>query len=63
MDDLEFIKGFSKISVTAICKKLKINRGNLLNNRTTKENEKRVRTEIEKEIRDLYRNQEYRKEM
>lgn len=39
---LEKIKNISKISVSDICKELKINRSNLLNGKTTKENEKIV---------------------
>lgn len=54
MDDLEYIKTFSKISVNKACKKLKINRSNLLNNRTTKENIKKVRQELESEFAKLY---------
>ena len=33
MDDLEYIKKFSKINITKACKKVKVNRGNLLNNK------------------------------
>ena len=36
MEDLEYIKRFSKITITGICKKKKIDRANLLTNRTTK---------------------------
>ena len=39
---LEKIKNISKISISDICKELKINRGNLLNGKSTKENEKKV---------------------
>lgn len=54
MEDLEYIKKFSKINVKDACKKSKVNRGNLLNNRTTKENIKKVREEIESQIAGLY---------
>lgn len=54
MDDLEYIKRFSKISITGICEKKGINRGNLLNNKTTKKNKRTVREEIESEIAKLY---------
>ena len=53
-EDLEFIKAFSKISVTDICKKKKVNRGNLLNGLSTKENSKKVRKGIESEVAKLY---------
>lgn len=54
--NLDFIKNFSKITLTGICKSKKINRQNLLNGRTTRENEKIVREEIENEIAKLYDN-------
>lgn len=54
MDDLEYIKRFSKISITGICEKKGINRSNLLNNKTTRKNKKVVREEIESEIAKLY---------
>ena len=54
MDNLEYIKKFSKISISGICRKLKIDRSNLMNNKTTKNNIKNVREEIESEIAKLY---------
>lgn len=54
MEDLDYIKQFSKINITKACKKLKINRGNLLNGKTTKENIKKVRQELESEVAKLY---------
>ena len=54
MKDLDYIKKFSKISISAFCEKNKINRQNLLNNRTTQKNAKIVREEIESEIAKLY---------
>ncbi len=54
MDDLEYIKKFSKISISGICEKNKIDRANLLNNKTTKKNIKTVREDIESEIAKLY---------
>ena len=54
MDDLDYIKQFSKISITKICEKKGINRGNLLNNKTTRRNKRLVREEIESEIAKLY---------
>lgn len=54
MEDLKYIKKFSKISISGICEKNKINRANLLNNKSTKKNAKIVREEIESEIAKLY---------
>ena len=42
MNYLEKIKALSKISITQVCKELNINRSNLLNNKTTIENQKLV---------------------
>ena len=54
MEDLKYIKKFSKISISGICERNKINRANLLNNKSTKKNAKIVREEIESEIAKLY---------
>lgn len=54
MEDYDFIKNFSKISISAICRKKNINRSNLLNNKTNKKNLNIVRKEIESEIGKLY---------
>ena len=54
LKDLEYIKKFSKISISGICEKNKINRANLLNNKSTQKNAKIVREEIESEIAKLY---------
>ena len=43
---LDKIKQISKINITQICKDLRINRSNLLNGRSSKENEKKVYEEI-----------------
>lgn len=50
----KYIKNFSKIKVTRICKKLKISRQNVLNNKTTTENIIKVKEEIENELARLY---------
>ena len=62
MKDLDYIKKFSKISISGICEKNKINRQNLLNNRTTQKNAKIVREEIESEIAKLYIKEDKEKE-
>lgn len=52
--NLKFIKNFSKIKVTTICKKLLIDRQNVLNGKTTSKNLKNVKEEIESEFAKLY---------
>lgn len=54
MEDLDYIKKFSKITISGICKKKKIDRANLVTGRTTKKNIRIVREEIESEIAKLY---------
>lgn len=53
-EDLVYIKKFSSISITDVCKKLGVNRANLLNGRTTKKNMKLVRKGLESEVAKLY---------
>ena len=53
-EDLEYIKKFSSISITNVCKKLGVNRANLLNGRTTKKNMKLIRKGLESEVAKLY---------
>ena len=62
MDDLEYIKKFSKINITKACKKVKVNRANLLNNKTTKENIKKVRQELENQVAKLYIKEDFENE-
>lgn len=54
MEDLEYIKKFSKITIKDVCDKAKVNKSNLFAGRTSKENFKKVREEIESEIAKLY---------
>ena len=54
MNDLEYIKKFSQIRLKDICAMAHVNRANLYNNRTKKENIKKVRKTIESEIAKLY---------
>lgn len=54
MEDLEFIKKFSKITVSGACKKTKVDRAGLLTNRLKDEKAKAVREEIENQIAKLY---------
>ena len=52
--ELKFIKGFSKISISGICKKVNVNRSNLLNGTAGDYREKIVKEEIERELAKLY---------
>jgi len=54
MQDFEFIREFGKISVKECCKTVKVDMSNLYNKKTTKENAKKVREEIEDRIARLY---------
>lgn len=54
MQDFEFIREFGKISVSDCCKANNVNISNIYNRRTSKENAKKVRTEIEDRIARLY---------
>lgn len=55
MNDLDYIRRFSKISIKGICNKKNIQRTNLIQGKGKyKENAKIVREEIESEIAKLY---------
>ena len=54
MDDLDYIKRFSKINIKGICEKTKVNRGNLLNGRASKKKINKVKKQIESEVAKLY---------
>ena len=51
--DLQFIKNFTQITVSQICRDLKIDRGNLLNGRASEDNTRLVKEEILKRLADL----------
>lgn len=51
--DLSFIKGFSKINITNVCKELGIDRTNLLKGNTSSNNYKKVRNAILEKLRKL----------
>lgn len=53
-EEYNFIKGFSKISIAGICRKLKINRSALVNGKSREEHYILVKREIEKELARLY---------
>lgn len=52
--EYEYIRGFSSISISGICKKLKINRSSLISGKTKTKNYTLVKREIEREIAKLY---------
>lgn len=54
--DLDYIKKFTSIQVTKVCKKLNINYANLISGRSSKKNENLVRRELESEFAKLYIN-------
>ncbi len=54
MDDLEYIKRFSKISIKKACEKTKANRGNILSGRASKKTINKVKRHLESEVAKLY---------
>lgn len=54
MEDLDYIKKFSKISIKSVCDKAKVDKSNLYTGRTSKSNIKKVRRYIESNIAELY---------
>lgn len=54
MDDLTYIKKFSKITITDVCKKTKVNKSNLFNGKASKKNVKKVKKQIESDVARLY---------
>lgn len=54
VEDLDFIKNFSKINIKKICKDKKVNRSNVLNGIASKNVIKLVRKGIESEYAKLY---------
>lgn len=54
MEDLDYIKKFSKISIKSVCEKAKVDKANLYSGKTSKKNIKKVRKYIESNIAELY---------
>lgn len=52
-NDLEWIRNFSKISITQICKELNVSRSNVLNGTASEITIKKVKDEIERSIANL----------
>lgn len=51
--DLEYIKKFTKITITSICKDLKVDRTNLIKGNASAETTKKVKEELKKRIKEL----------
>lgn len=51
--DLDFIKGFQKITLANICKELKIDKPSIYRGTASAENIRKVREEIEKRLDEL----------
>lgn len=49
-DDLQFIKEFSKITISQICRDLNVDRGNLMNGRAGESTTKLVKEELVKRL-------------
>lgn len=52
-NNLQYIKEFSKISVSSICRDLKIDRSNLLNGKLSEEKILLVKLEIQRKLIDI----------
>ena len=53
MTDLEYIKNFNQITISSICKELKIDKSNLYAGRLSDDKVKEVKNELEKKIEEL----------
>ena len=53
MDDLEYIKKFSKITITKVCKMANVDQSNLWAGKTSKEKTKQIREIIQNEVNKL----------
>ena len=51
--DLKFIKAFKKITITTICKELKIDKPSIYRGTASADNIKKVKEEIEKRYKEL----------
>jgi hypothetical protein len=52
--DLQFIQGFSKISITSICEKNNICKQNIFSGTASEKNLAKVKEEVQKEFAKLY---------
>lgn len=51
--DLKYIKEFSKINISSVCKELGVDRGNLLNGRASEKSTEAVRQTIQEKLKNL----------
>lgn len=51
--DLKFIKGFMKISLSEVCRELKVDRDNVKNGRASAKNIEAVKNKIQEKIKEL----------
>lgn len=51
--DLEYIKGFQKIKLSAICKELNIDKPSIYRGTASKDNIRKVKEEIKKQLEEL----------
>lgn len=54
MEDLDYIKKFSKISITSACKKANVQRTNVLNGKASAKSINKVKKQIENDVAELY---------
>ena len=54
MEDLEYIKKFSKITMKSICEKAKVDKANVFSGKASKKNINKVKRQIESEVAKLY---------
>ena len=54
MDDLEYIKKFSKITIKDVCEKGNVDKSNVFNGKASKKKINKVRKRIESEVAKLY---------
>lgn len=54
MDDLEYIKKFSKITIKDVCEKANVDKSNVFNGKASNKKINKVRKRIESEVAKLY---------
>lgn len=54
MEDLDYIKKFSKITMKSVCEKTKVDKANLFNGKASKKKINKVKRQIESDIARLY---------
>lgn len=54
MDDYEYIRKFSKITIKGVCEKTKANRSNVMSGSASKKTMNKVKKQIESEVARLY---------